>query len=110
MGSKSRNKGANGERELAHLLQDQGYPVRRGVLLYGREPDCLGLPGVHIEVKRTERFQLYPALEQAQRDAVRFQDGTPAVFHRSNRHPWVVVMALEDWLEMYRQNRKEAKP
>lgn len=101
MGSKSRNKGCTGERELAHVLQAQGYPVRRGVLLYGQEPDILGLPGVHVEVKRTERFQLYPALEQAQRDSERFQDGLPAVFHRSNRHPWVVVMALEDWLKLY---------
>lgn len=104
MGRKSRDKGANGERELARLLLKQGYPVRRGVLLYGQEPDILGLPGVHVEVKRTERFQLYQALEQARRDAEHFHDGIPAVFHRSNRKPWVVVMALEDWLALYRSN------
>lgn len=64
-----------------------------------------GLPGYHIEVKRTERFSLYAAMEQARRDA----DGkaVPLVCHRRNHHPWVVVMQLEDFIALI--GRKEAQ-
>lgn len=100
-GARSRNKGANGERELARAFQDAGIDAKRGGTMYGLDPDVLGIPGIHPEVKRTERFQMWPALEQAQRDANKFGDGVPTVFHRSNRHPWVAVMNLTDWLKLY---------
>lgn len=100
-GRSSQRKGAGGERELAKAFQVAGISATRGGKMYGATPDVLGIPGIHPEVKRTEKFQLYAALEQAQRDSVRFGDGVPVVFHRSNRHPWVAVMALSDWLQMY---------
>ena len=65
---------------------------------YGTTPDISGLPGVHIECKRCEQLRPYDWLEQAQRDAVRFGDGLPAVFFRRNRFPWLVVMRLADWV------------
>ena len=37
------------------------------------------------------------------RDAEKFQDGAPAVFHRRNRHGWLVTMRLPDWMEMYQK-------
>ena len=40
--------------------------------------------------------------DEAERDAQRFGDGLPAVFHRRNREGWRVTMALPDWLELYR--------
>lgn len=62
----------------------------------------MGLPGVHIEVKRVERLNITEAMEQAIKDAQRFQDGAPAVFHRRNRHPWLVTMQLRDWINLYK--------
>lgn len=101
-GRSSQNKGAGGERELASILTDRGYQVKRGgSLSYGDKPDLYGLPGVHIEVKRTEKLNLHAAMKQAERDAQRFQDGAPTVFHRMNREPWLVTMHLTDWLEIY---------
>lgn len=41
-------------------------------------------------------------MEQARRDAEKFGDGLPAVFHRRNREGWRVTMELPDWLELYR--------
>ena len=80
-GRKSQRKGADGERELAALLREYGYPVERGgSLSFGEVPDLTGLPGVHIECKRAEQLRPYSWLEQAERDAVRFGDGLPAVF------------------------------
>lgn len=110
MGKRSQRKGADGERELAALLCAQGYNVRRGgSLSYGTLPDLYGLPGVHIEVKRTERLDLAGAMEQAKRDAARFGDGVPAVFHRRNRQGWLVTMPLDAWLVFYKAagNNKE---
>jgi len=52
MGKSSQRKGADGERELANILREHGYTVERGGSLpYGKAPDLMGLPGVHIEVK-----------------------------------------------------------
>lgn len=107
MAKKSQRKGADGERELAALLCENGYPVQRGgSLSFGEVPDLVGLPGVHIEVKRTERLNLSQAMAQSIRDAEKFQDGAPAVFHRSNRHPWVVSMLLSDWLDLFKAAEK----
>ena len=104
---RSQRKGAAGERELAALLREYGYPVERGgSLSFGEVPDLTGLPGIHIECKRNERLNVWEAMAQATRDAEKFQDGAPAVFHRRNRHGWLVTMRLPDWMEMYQKVAK----
>ena len=55
-------------------------------------PEVVGLPGVHIEVKRTERLNLRDALEKATREA---GADVPIVLHRQNRTSWMVTVALE---------------
>lgn len=115
MGKSSQRKGADGERELAALLQAEGYPVERGSSMsFGEVPDLTGLEGVHIECKRAEHLNLGEAMQQATRDAQRFKDGEPAVFHRRNRSPWLVSMPLTSWLKLYKavfpaQNRAESR-
>lgn len=98
MGKMSRDKGKVGEREIANILKAHGYDAHRGVQYHGGQdsPDVVGLPGYHIEVKRTERLNLYEAMAQSKRDA-----GTdkPIVIHRRNREEWVVIQPLEDWLK-----------
>ena len=106
MGKQQQRKGADGERELASILQGEGFQVQRGgSLTYGTIPDLVGLPGVHIEVKRREKLDLLGAIRQAEADAARFHDGRPAVFHRKNRSPWLVTMTLEEWLALYKKGR-----
>lgn len=102
MGRSSQRKGRGGELELCRFLQAHGYPVEAGEpISYGSTPDLSGLPGVHIECKRVERLNVLEAMAQAERDAQRFQDGVPAVFHRRSRSPWLVTMKLEDWIKLY---------
>lgn len=102
MGRSQQRKGRAGEIELAHILQSHGFDIDPGMARsYGTVPDISGLPGVHAEVKRVERLNISHAMAQAVRDAERFQDGTPAVFHRRNREPWLVTMRLLDWLKLY---------
>lgn len=109
MGKASQRKGRAAEIELAKLLQAHGYDVEPGrAQSYGEVPDLSGLPGVHVEVKRVERLNISQAMAQAERDAERFQDGAPAVFHRRSREPWLVTMRLEDWLSILRDQRKLA--
>lgn len=103
MSARSRNKGKTGERELARLLTAEGFEARRGVQYHGGtdSPDviCPCLPGVHFEVKRTERLRLYGALAQARHDA---GDKLPIVAHRANNSPWVAIMDLTDLLAILR--------
>lgn len=102
MGKGAQRKGADGERELAALLRERGYSIRRGgSLSFGTVPDLIGLSGIHIEVKRVERLNVPAAFRQAQRDSERFRDGAPALFHRRSREPWLVTMELKDWLKLY---------
>lgn len=102
IGKASQRKGAAGERELMDILRDHGYPVERGgSMTYGTVPDLYGLPGIHIEVKRVEKLNVPVAMNQSIRDAERFDDGLPALFHRRNRQPWLVTMRLADWLKLY---------
>ena len=113
----SRVKGAVGERELANILKEYGYQTRRGQQFSGAngDADVVGLPGIHIEVKRVEKLNIDKALEQSVRDA--YADGLrqgcevlPAVFHRSNddrkkdstKGVWKVTMRLDDWMELFK--------
>lgn len=102
MGRSQQRKGAHGEVELAEVLRSHGYEVNRGgSLTFGSVPDLVGLPGIHIECKRVEKLNLDAAMQQAIKDAERFQDGMPAVFHRKNRRPWLVTMRLDDFIKLY---------
>ena len=103
MGKSSQRKGANGERELAAIFAAEGYPTERGGYCYGEKPDLMGLPGIHVEVKRVEALNVPKAMKQAAGDAEKFQDGLPCVFHRRSREPWLVTMCLRDWFDLYRR-------
>lgn len=100
-GRGARNKGANGERELASLLRDMwGYEVHRGKVFY-HESDLVGLKGIHVECKRVEKLNINAAMNQAILESKKRGDGVPAVFHRKNRCDWLVTMKLEDWNDLY---------
>lgn len=102
MGRKSQAKGRAGELELSRILRGYGYQAEPGqAVSFGSTPDLTGLPGIHIECKRRERLDLNGAMLQAVRDAEKFRDGAPAVFHRRNRQPWLVTMRLTDWMSLY---------
>jgi len=98
----SKHKGKRGELEFAKLCRSQGYgAARRGQQYSGIEgDDVVGLPGVHIEVKRTEALSLYTAMAQSDRDA---RGNIPIVAHRKNNYDWVIIMKAEDWFALFRE-------
>lgn len=103
----SKRKGRNGELEVANLLKRHGYDARRGQQYCGAngDADVVGLPGTHIEVKRTERLNINKAMRQAEDDK-RYGE-IPVVFHRSNAEQWKVTMWASDWIRMYRRANDE---
>lgn len=100
----SRAKGARGERDLAKKLREHGFDTRRGQQFCASngDADVVGLPGIWIEVKRTERLNIYEALNQAKRDC---KDNIPVVMHKKNNHEWIVIQRLDDWIEMYKEGK-----
>lgn len=97
----SRTKGKRGELEIAHLLKDYGYEARRSQQYAGinSDADVVGLPGVHIEVKRVEKLNIDTAMAQSIRDAR--ENEIPVVMHRKNRAEWLVTMQFAEWMKLY---------
>ena len=111
MAGKSRSKGKRGELEVAQLLRAHGIAAaRRGQQFSGEpgNPDVMGLIGVHIECKRCEKLPLWPALEQARREAL--EGDLATVWHRANGRPWIVLLTAEDFLALYRASFAQAAP
>ena len=99
----SREKGKRGEREWASVCREHGWDVRRTAQYCGNTgdaSDCVGLPGIHQEVKRVERLDIHGAMAQAIRDAAKSGD-VPIVAHRKNHYPWLVTMRVDDWFTLY---------
>lgn len=106
-GKAARNKGADGERELANLIRETwGYDTHRGKVFY-HESDVVGLDGIHVECKRQARPNISEAMKQAVEEAGKRKDGLPAVFSRKDREPWLVTMRLEDWIDLYGSWRRD---
>lgn len=97
----SREKGKRGELEAAHALKEYGYDVRRGQQFSGAngDADVVGLPGIHLEIKRVEKLNIENAVAQSIRDA-RIGE-LPVVMHRKNRGTWLITMPFTLWMEMY---------
>ena len=98
----SKQKGNRGEREIASKLREHGYDCKRGQQYCGLngDADVIGLPGIHIEVKRVEKLNIYDALSQAIRDC---RDLIPTVMHRKNNHEWIVTLRLDDFMSIYKE-------
>ncbi len=106
MGKASREKGKRGEREWAKFCREQGYACSRTAQCRGNTGaagDVEGLPGIHMEVKRTEALRPWDYMVQAAHDAHEAGRGElPIVAWKKNDYPWMVLMRAEDWFRLYR--------
>lgn len=96
MAQLSREKGKIGEREAAaEIGRIFNVQARRGQQFAGspESPDVVGLPGVHVEVKRAEKQCFYDWLSQAGSEC---GPNVPIVVHRQNNQPWIAVVKLDD--------------
>jgi hypothetical protein len=100
-GRRNRQRGQEGEREVCQILTDAlGVQIKR---LLGQERDG----GVDIKVgpfaidcKRKKRVaQLYEWMK----DALMAVNGTPVIALRADGQKWLVVMELDDWITLARE-------
>ena len=99
----SRTKGKVAEREIANILKTYGYDAHRGQQYSGLQGDAdvVGVPGIHIEVKRREQFSDEPSLQQAERDARKGE--IPIVFYRRSREKWKVAMRMDMFMLIWNE-------
>ena len=107
MAINSKRKGKVGEEECVRLCKAEGYDAHRTAQYCGNSEegtaDVVGLPGIHIEVKRVEHLNIDDALDQSHRDAAKTDGAIPVVFHRKNATKWKVTMDAHDWFRLYRE-------
>ena len=100
-GRMSRNKGAAAERELANILQEHlGFAVKRKLGQARDGGDDIQVQHFRIEVKRRERLEVVKWCEQVQ--AATGDGEVPVVAFRQNGEPWRVVLLLDDFIPMMR--------
>jgi hypothetical protein len=101
MGKMSRTKGGVGEREVVALAKAAGFPDAERTS-NGRHQrtrgDVAGVPGVTLEVKRTERLQLRQAWAQCTEAAG--DSLLPVLAHRWNGGEWLAVVPLDELLAL----------
>ena len=104
-GKAARDKGKRRELEFVHIMNEAGFPVRRGYV-FQHEPDIVGLEGFHAEIKGHESLNVRKALQQSIDDAEKRKDGIPILAWKKSREPWVVVLKLDDFIKLIRRYRE----
>ncbi len=97
----SKQKGKTGEleacRDIENALCLPSHTLHRSAQFCGKDgqsADIRGIEGIHFEIKRTERIQIYDAMEQAVSDCK--PENVPTVVFRRNHSPWMVTIQLSD--------------
>jgi len=108
----SSRKGNDYETELSKFLSATlGIDVSRTPLSGGgfsdvQMADLIGTPDIWVEAKRTQRADVYRAMQQAEEGiAARSCPDAAVVITRKNNVPTknsLVVMRLDDWVDLYR--------
>jgi len=102
MSKASRDKGAAAEREIVHILRDNGWKdaqrTHDGRAQRARGDIRNGPPGVHIEVKRHEKLNVPAALRQVEADANPLD--LPVLVHRPSRQDWCATLPLDELLAL----------
>lgn len=104
----SRTKGQVGEREFVAFLEERGIAAQRSQQYCGNSGEaadvlCKMLPWAHFEIKRTEKFRLYEALQQATNEKKEGQYAVVAHRQNSSRYlkkDWVIVMDADEFFKL----------
>lgn len=97
----SREKGAQGERDVVNIAKGHGLRAERTAALQSNQnTDFADVtltdhPHLHIEVKRDERLSVDAMVRQAKADAAP-NKRIPVVVYRRNKGDWCAVIPL-DW-------------
>lgn len=108
----SKRKGTAGELEVVHAYRAAGFGAARVPMsgaghLRGDVKVGGGL-GLHLEVKRCERAEIWSWLAQAAADASPGE--IPALHFRRSRSDWHVAVPLDAWLILLRLASESVAP
>lgn len=102
----SKERGKRFERETVHLFADWGHKAFRTAQHMGKTgqaPD-VKVDYLHVECKIRRKIAVYEWYEQAKRDALAEGKGNlPTVIFRADDMPPMVLMAFEDWIQLYNE-------
>lgn len=98
MSKMQREKGANAEREVVHILTRYGIPSRRGQV-FNHEPDIVDSTEIHWEIKRQETTKIGEWYRQSVEQC---RGKIPVVVHRRSREDWMITMKFEDFLKLWK--------
>jgi hypothetical protein len=109
-GKRNRQRGQEGEREVAAILTETlQIPVKR---LLGQERDMgadIHTPPYRWEVKRRKRIGLiYEWMQEAQ-DSLQNASERPLVAFRADGKGWLVAMPLEEAIRLIREELNHVK-
>jgi len=98
MGKKSRDKGANAEREVVNILRKTFPHAIRNLGESGGQRLGIDITAgaLRVQVKRWADFAPISRLME-----VPIGEGIPALITRGDRQRWVVVMYLDDALDIW---------
>jgi len=93
-------KGKDGELEIVHLIKQYGFNAMRSQQHKGAtdSPDILSdlpLP-FDIEVKRKQSLNIHCAFQKADDEGA----GTPCIFFRRDKTPWLAIVDGQVFMEM----------
>lgn len=101
-GKMARNKGANGERELAAILSEElGFVVKRKLGQAREGGDDIQILDWKIEVKRRETLAIMQWVRQI--ESCLQENQKPIVAFRQNKEEWRVVLRLSDFIPLLRE-------
>ena len=96
----SRRKGANGEREVCEILnQELGWAVKRNLSQSRDGGWDIEIAQFRIEVKRRKKLMVHEFMEQASKSA---GEATPVVLMRADGEEWLLMMKLSDAMPLIR--------
>lgn len=103
----SRDKGRRGEIELCKLLLPWWPEAARNLDQFGADKrDALGVAGIHFQIKRVEKLNVWNALDQAIGEAAAHDLPVLAFRRNLNRSPlpsrskWFGAMELDELLPL----------
>ena len=112
MAINSKAKGKRGELAWCRFCGEFGYTVRRTAQFCGNNEagaaDCIGIRGIHQEVKFVEHLNIQDAMDQSIRDARKaMKNEVPIVAHKRSNCEWLVTMRACDFLKLYKDRESE---
>jgi len=103
----AKRRGDDYERARARDLNMAGFTDARRGQVFNGEPDIVGVPGWHFEVKNHKKTQITAWWDQAEKDAAKRKDGVPVVvFHLPGRNKPMALITWKTFLKLISEEER----